>query len=220
LKNSNKIKKIYSLLTKAYQNLNPPSVTTISKENNSDPFKVLISCLISLRTKDEITKSVSNRLFQIADTPEKLLEIDDNTLEKVLYPAGFYRKKVKILKEVSKTLLEKYNGKVPDNIEELLTIKGIGRKTANLVVVEGFGKEGICVDTHVHRICNRIGIVNTKTPEHTEMKLREILPKYMWKKWNEILVSYGQNICTPISPKCSTCQISQLCDKIDVKRWR
>lgn len=220
MKNRNDIKEIYDLLLKAYENLKSPSVTKIAEKNGRDPFKVLVSCLISLRTKDEVTLEVSKKLFEVADTPNKLLNMEDEELKKILYPAGFYRKKVKVLKDVSKTLIEKCEGRVPDSLEELLKIKGVGRKTANLVLVEGFDKEGICVDTHVHRICNRLGVVKTKTPEQTEMELRKILPKHMWKKWNEILVSYGQHICKPISPLCSACILYDKCDKINVDRWR
>ncbi|KAA0257880.1 endonuclease III [Deferribacter autotrophicus] len=211
---------IYHTLEDVYKTLSEPSVTKISKESKKDPFKVLISCLISLRTKDEVTIAASKRLFSVADSPQKLSELEEDEIAKLIYPAGFYKKKAKTLKEISKTIVNKYGGHVPDTIEELLKLKGVGRKTANLVIVEGFNKDGICVDTHVHRICNRLGVVKTKTPEKTEMELRKILPKSYWKKWNEMLVSFGQKICTPISPKCSTCKLYKLCDRISVEKWR
>ncbi|MGA1846384.1 endonuclease III domain-containing protein [Deferribacter abyssi] len=220
MKTTDKVDKIYQTLKDIYKTLSEPSVTKISKETKNDPFKVLISCLISLRTKDDVTIAASKRLFSVADSPQKLYKLEEAKIASLIYPAGFYKKKAITIKEISKTIVNKYGGRVPNTLDELLKLKGVGRKTANLVLVEGFNKYGICVDTHVHRICNRLGLVKTNTPEKTEMELRKILPKSYWKKWNEMLVSFGQKICTPISPKCSTCKLYKLCDRISVEKWR
>ncbi|MCX5803170.1 MAG: endonuclease III [Proteobacteria bacterium] len=197
-----------------------PAVTKISKKEKGNPFLVLIGTLLSLRTKDELTDKVMERLMQKARTPEEILKLPVEELQKLIYPVGFYRNKSMVLKNVSKIIIENYNGRVPDTIDELLKIKGIGRKTANLVVTEGYNKLGICVDTHVHRISNRIGIVMTKTPYKTEDVLRKVLPKKYWIIYNMLLVSFGRNICKPVSPLCSKCPIPHLCKKIDVTKHR
>ena len=195
--------------------------TAISEiHKTKDPFRVLISCLLSLRTKDEVTLKASERLFSVAKTPQEFLNLPTKKIEELIYPVGFYRAKAKRIKEISKIIIERYNGKVPDNLEELLTLPGVGRKTANIVITQGFNKYGIAVDTHVHRVSNRLGLVKTKTPEETEVKLREIIPKKYWIELNDLFVSFGQNICTPISPRCSICPISKYCDKVGVKTHR
>ncbi|MCA1981239.1 MAG: endonuclease III [Calditerrivibrio sp.] len=211
---------IFSVLEREYNLLPTPSVTQIANLTKNDPFLVMISTVISLRTKDEITLKASKNLFKVADTPYKMSELIPEEIGKLIFPAGFYKKKGETIHNISKYIVDKYCGKVPDNIEELLKIKGVGRKTANLVMVEGFKSDAICVDTHVHRIMNRMGIVNTKNPNETEMELRKILPKRYWKRWNEILVSYGQHICRPISPFCSSCNLYRFCDKVGVNNWR
>ena len=148
------------------------------------------------------------------------MNLPTKKIEELIYPVGFYRVKAKRIKEISKIIIERYGGKVPDNLEELLTLPGVGRKTANIVITQGFNKYGIAVDTHVHRVSNRLGLVKTKTPEETEVKLREIIPKKYWIELNDLFVSFGQNICTPISPRCSICPISKYCDKVGVKTHR
>lgn len=197
-----------------------PVVTKISREENRNPFLVLVGTLLSLRTKDETTEKVMERLMKEARTPEEILNLSTEKLQKLIYPVGFYRNKSITLKDASRTILEVYGGKVPDSIEELLKIKGVGRKTANLVITEGYGKPGICVDTHVHRISNRTGAVSTKNPHETEERLREILPKRYWIIYNTLLVTFGKNICKPVSPHCGTCPASHLCQKIGVKKHR
>jgi len=196
-----------------------PIVTRVKKKDN-DPFKILIGTILSLRTKDKTTEEAANRLFSVVKTPYDLMNLDVETIEKLIYPVGFYKRKARQLKEIAKTIVEKYKGSVPNDLSELLTIKGVGRKTANLVITEAFDDYGICVDTHVHRISNRLGWVKTKTPEQTELELRKILPKKYWKKINPILVTFGQNICKPVSPLCSTCPINDICPKIGVKTSR
>ena len=190
----------------------------IAKKN--DPFAVLISCIISLRTRDEVTEPASARLFTLAKTPSELSKLSDSKIEKAIYPAAFFRNKSKSMKEMCKVLVEEYSGKVPDKLEELLKLKGVGRKTANLTLTLGHNKPGICVDIHVHRICNRLGYVKTKSPDETEMVLREILPKRYWKGFNDLLVSFGQNFCKSVSPFCTTCAIENHCPKIGVARSR
>jgi endonuclease-3 len=188
-----------------------PSVTSMALDKVS-AFEILISTLLSLRTKDETTYEVSMRLFKIANTPQAIIDMDNKKLQQIIFKTGFYRNKAETLKHVSKVLLQKYNGNVPDTIEELLTIKGIGRKTANLVVIKAFDKPGICVDTHVHRISNRLGLVNTKNADDTEFALRKTLPEKYWKEINDLLVKMGQNICRPVNPKCNLCNINEHCD--------
>jgi endonuclease-3 len=185
-----------------------------------DPYLVLIACLLSLRTKDETTGPAARRLFALADTPEKMLTLPLAQIERAIYPVGFYKTKAHTIHEISRVLIEKYGGQVPDEIDELLTLKGVGRKTANLVITQGFQKPGICVDTHVHRISNRWGYVQTKTPEETEMALRAKLPQQYWIEINDLLVALGQTICHPTSPKCSLCPITHFCAKVGVVRSR
>jgi len=197
-----------------------PVVTKISRQENRNPFLVLIGTLLSLRTKDEMTEKVMERLTKEARTPEDILNMPAERLQKLIYPVGFYRNKSITLKDVSRIIIEEYGGQVPDSIDELLKIKGIGRKTANLVITEGYGKPGICVDTHVHRISNRLGIVQTKNPHKTEACLRTALPKIYWIIYNTLLVTFGKNICNPLSPKCSMCPIGHLCRRIGVVKHR
>jgi len=203
--------KAFKILKKESKNWNAPVVAFMGR-NGNDPFKILISTILSLRTKDQITAQASDRLFKVADTPEKILKLSEKEIVKLIYPVGFYRNKAKIIKEISKILVGKFNSKVPDDLETLLSFKGVGRKTANLVLSEGFGKPAICVDVHVHRISNRIGLVKTKSPEETEFKLMEILPKKYWKYINFILVAFGQTICKPVKPKCKDCPIVKYCE--------
>ena len=215
---ANSIDKIIEILKIEYKRFKSPIVTQISKKG--DPFKVLISCLLSLRTKDKVTEEASLRLFKLADTPAAMTGLSLKNIEKVIYPVGFYTVKAKRIKEICKSILEDYNGSVPDEIDELLKLNGVGRKTANLVVTLGYDKLGICVDVHVHRISNRLGYVKTTSPEKTEIALRKNLPKKYWKIYNDLLVAYGQNLCLPISPKCSICKITNYCKRIGVKKFR
>lgn len=211
-----------STISKIRRAIRPFRMPTVTKEAKyvRDPFRVLISCIISLRTKDGVTDQASARLFAKADTPRKILKLRANEIAKLIYPAGFYRNKAKHILEISQALLERYKGLVPDEIDELLTLKGVGRKTANLVVTMAYHKPGICVDTHVHRISNRLGWVKTKTPEKTEFALREILPHRYWIDINDQLVIFGQNICQPVSPWCSKCPVERECPKVGVERRR
>jgi endonuclease III len=196
-----------------------PVVTLIAEASDS-PFKVLISCILSLRTQDSTTAHASHRLFALADSPEAMARLTAKKIERAIFPVGFYRTKAKTILEICRTLIENYSGKVPDEIDELLKLKGVGRKTANLVVTLGYNKPGICVDTHVHRISNRWGYVKTATPEKTEAALRAKLPKPYWIEYNDLLVSFGQQLCRPISPLCSQCPVAKYCDQVDVTTRR
>src|SRR6202158_3413207 len=198
---------------------NAPIVGFIAMQSR-DPFKTLISCILSLRTKDQTTLVASERLFARADAPAKMLRLSARTLERLIYPVGFYRTKARVIRGICRDLIDKFHGLVPDEIDLLMTLKGVGRKTANLVVTEAFAKPGICVDTHVHRISNRWGLVKTKTPDRTEIALREVLPRRHWLEYNGILVAFGQTICHPTSPWCSRCKIADLCPRIGVVRSR
>ena len=211
-------KELIERLTEFYKS-DVPVVTRIAARAR-DPFLVLIGCLLSLRTKDETTEKAMDRLMERARTPDELLTIPTDEVEKLIYPVGFYKTKARLIKEVSRTIIEKYNRKVPDSLDELLTIRGVGRKTANIVITEGFGAPGIAVDTHVHRISNRLGAVKTKTPHETEMRLREIMPQEYWKAYNPLLVTHGKRTCTPLSPWCSRCGVSNLCARVGVARSR
>jgi endonuclease III len=196
-----------------------PALTRMASRQR-DPFLVLIACLLSLRTKDEVTDQAMLRLLKRAKRPEEIAEIPVDELEKIIYPVGFYRNKARTLKAVSRTILEVYKGQVPDTIDELLKLKGVGRKTANIVVTEGFQQPGIAVDTHVHRISNRIGAVRTRTPNETEEVLRKILPLKHWITYNALLVTHGRRTCAPISPFCSRCPVYQHCGRIGLVKSR
>lgn len=209
------IDSVINILRDEYKNWRTPAVTIVAQCSGS-PFKVLISCIISLRTKDEVTALASARIFAHAETPEAMRQLSVEEISQLIYPAGFYHTKARQISELSRRLLDEYGGEVPDSIDELLKFKGVGRKTANLVVTLGFGKAGICVDTHVHRICNRLGYVETKTPEQTETALRYQLPSEYWIEINDLLVAFGQNHCHPVSPRCSSCKLSAICDRVAV----
>jgi endonuclease-3 len=189
-------------------------------ERRRNPFHVLIACLLSLRTKDETTGPAAARLFALADTPAGILRLTPRQIQRAIFPVGFYRTKSRVLRGICRDLLQRFGGTVPDTIDHLLTLKGVGRKTANLVVTQAYNKPGICVDIHVHRISNRWGYVRTATPEKTEMALRARLPRRYWIGYNDLLVSFGQNICLPVSPKCSLCPAADLCPRIGVTRSR
>ena len=180
-------------------------------ENIKNPFVVLVCCILSLRTNDKITIKAAKRMLELADDPYKMMGVNIETLARAIYPVGFYQNKAAQIIELSKQIAEKYEGKVPSSIEELVKFKGVGRKTANLVLAKGFNIPAICVDVHVHRITNRLGYVNTKTPDETEQVLRKILPKEYWIDFNTLLVTHGQNICKPIKPKCDICSVKKYC---------
>jgi endonuclease-3 len=187
---------------------------------NQDPWAVLASTIISLRTKDEVTLVSSRALLEKAPGPGELLALDEQTIARLIYPAGFYRTKAANLKKIAAILIHDYDGNIPADMEKLLALPGVGRKTANLVLTEAFNKEGLCVDVHVHRISNRNGWVTTSTPEETEMRLRDLLPKKYWKPINPLLVLYGQNLCRPVSPYCSRCVICGQCKRRGVEKSR
>ncbi len=200
------------LLKVGMQGLPDPSVTLVGKQWKS-PFLVLVSCLLSLRTRDETTLPACRRLFAKASTIEGILKLSASEIEKLIYPVGFYKTKARRLQEICRQLKDRFGGQVPDDLEDLLTLPGVGRKTANLVLTEGFAKQGICVDTHVHRISNRLGYIKTRTPYETEFALRKKLPLAHWIEYNAILVTWGQNICKPISPLCSRCIVNKICQR-------
>lgn len=185
-----------------------------------DPFLVLIGCLLSLRTKDRVTEEACDRLFTIADNPVSMGELSSHEIEQAIYPVGFFRTKAIQITMICQQICQSHQGQIPESIEELLTLKGVGRKTANLVLTLGHGKLGICVDTHVHRICNRLGYVKTKTPDNTESALRKKLPHKYWISLNKWLVTFGQNQCLPISPRCTTCLLNRYCLKVGVDKFR
>jgi endonuclease III len=183
----------------------------ISSKSSRDPFRILISCILSLRTKDEVSIPASERLFKLIKTPENLLKLPNKKIEQLIYPVGFYRRKAENIKQISQKLITEFGSKVPSTKTELLLIKGVGLKTANLVLSRAFNIPAICVDTHVHRISNRLGWVKTKSPDETEGKLSEILPKKYWHDINELLILHGRNTCKPRGPKCRECVINKYC---------
>ena len=217
--NSDDIHKVISILKKEVRRWKTPVVGVIAEESK-DPFCILISCLLSLRTQDKTTAQASQRLFPLAKTPEEMVKLPVRLIERAIYPVGFYRTKARRIKSLCRDLIQRFNGRVPDSLEELLSLKGVGRKTANLVITLGFDKPGICVDTHVHRICNRWGYIKTRWPDETEKVLREKLPLRYWNILNDLLVPYGQNLCRPISPFCSRCKVSLYCNRVGVGRSR
>lgn len=207
----NKAVKIIQLLKREYPKWKAPVIEFMA-QNGSDPFKILISTILSLRTKDEVTAKASERLFKVVKEPKDLLNLSEEEIESIIYPVGFYRNKAKVLKEVAKALIDRFGGKVPDNLEDLLSLKGVGRKTTNLVLSAGYGKPAICVDTHVHRISNRLGLIKTKTPEQSEFELMKIVPVEYWNDINKIFVAFGQTICKPVKPKCDICPVKDYCE--------
>jgi endonuclease-3 len=195
-------------------------VVTLMAQEKREPYRVLISTLLSLRTQDQTTAKASQRLFALADTPQAMLTLDRQTIERAIYPVGFYRNKAAQILDISQRILDEFGGCVPDDIDVLTTFHGVGRKTANLVLAEGYGIPAICVDTHVHRISNRWGYVQTKDPFATEMALRKKLPREYWIEYNPTLVALGQQLCKPTSPMCSACPVAQFCKRVGVQRSR
>lgn len=213
------IAQVIQILREAAPHWSAPVITEMVAFGR-DPYLVLIACLLSLRTKDTTTGPAARRLFELADTPSQMVTLQEKQIETIIYPVGFYRNKAKIVRNVSQDLLDRFQGQVPSTLDELLTLKGVGRKTANLVLTLGYRLPGICVDTHVHRISNRWGYVKTKNPDETEIALRKKLPHQFWIEFNDHLVALGQTICHPVSPKCSHCPVAAFCAKINVARNR
>ena len=195
-------------------------VVSLNAQDDHDPYRVLISTILSLRTQDQTTFKAAARLFKLADTPQAMLKLDVQTIEQTIYPVGFYRTKAPQILEISRRIVDEFGGRVPDDLDTLLTLHGVGRKTANLVLSEGYGIPAICVDTHVHRISNRWGYVKTREPQQTEMALRKKLPKRFWIEYNPLLVALGQHVCKPTSPICTQCPVAECCKRVGVTRSR
>jgi endonuclease-3 len=213
------IAEVIRRLKRTRRRWNPTALAVVFDESG-DPFRVLIACILSLRTQDTTTGPAAARLFALADSPAAMLRLPAPRIERAIYPVGFYRTKARAILGICRDLLARFDGRVPDDLDALLTLGGVGRKTANLVITVGYNKPGICVDTHVHRISNRLGYVKTRTPEDTEMALRAKLPRRFWIGYNDLLVSFGQNVCTPLSPRCSTCAVRPLCRRVGVTSSR
>jgi endonuclease-3 len=213
------ISRIIGTLKRELEKWGTPIVTHMAEEGRG-AFQILISTILSSRTKDDVTAAASERLFHLASTPETMLRLSEEKIRKAIYPVGFYKTKARNVIRACRNLVDLYQSRVPDSLDELLKLPGVGRKTANLVVSLGFDGEGLCVDTHVHRISNRLGYVKTRTPEETEMELRAKLPRKYWAVYNTIMVAHGQNICKPLSPFCSRCPVFKYCDRVGVARKR
>ena len=216
----NIIHNLVAILYDSTGGFEPPLINTIIDEFGHSPFLILIGCLLSLRARDSTTVHVCRTLFTLVKTPAELLALSRPELEKIIFKTGYYKNKAQVLHEVSESLITHHGSTVPATLEELLEIKGVGPKTANLVLGMAFDEPSICVDTHVHRISNRLGLIKTTTPEQTELALKKILPKPLWIHWNYLLVMWGQNICHPVSPKCSSCPIQNYCRRSGVKKSR
>ncbi|HHT10055.1 MAG TPA: endonuclease III [Atribacter sp.] len=212
--NNQNIAQAFAILQESKKQWQDSTLENLEK----NPFFILVGCILSLRTKDQITRQVSERLLKRIRSPQQLIAYSEDEIARLIYPVGFYRRKAKNLIDISKILIHKYQSQVPSTLEELLELPGVGRKTANLVLTVGFGKPGICVDTHVHRIVNRWGYIKTKTPEQTEMALRDILPQEFWIPINSLLVLFGQNICLPRRPHCENCPIEEYCDQVGIEK--
>jgi endonuclease-3 len=213
------IHQVIAILRESARAWQPALVDGMGKQQRT-PYQILIATILSLRTKDTLTAQIAPKLFGLANNPQAMLRHSPEEIAEVIYPVGFYRNKAKSILAISQKLIDDYGGNVPADLEALLKLPGVGRKTANLVLTAGFNKPGICVDTHVHRISNRWGYIQTKTPEQTEFALRDKLPQEYWIEYNGLLVSMGQNLCTPISPWCSRCPVSQFCERVGVERSR
>ena len=212
--------RVVARLRRAAPRWSTTALADVAATTGKDPFRILIGCLLSLRTRDETTAAASARLFALADTPAAMLRLTRRRLERTIYPVGFYRTKARVLHGVCRRLVAEHGGRVPPDLDALLALPGVGRKTANLVVTYAFGLPGICVDTHVHRITNRLGFVRTATPERTEWALRAKLPGRHWIELNDLLVAFGQNLCHPLSPRCSACPVATICHRVGVTRSR
>ena len=218
--NESRAIRIISMLRKSTQGMVVPASTSIIQKYGKDPYRILISCLLSLRTKDTVSLPASLRLFEQAKTPTQMLTLPLKHIEKLIYPCGFYRRKAALMHVVSQQLLDEFGGKVPSDEAQLLSLRGVGRKTAALVQGVAFGIPAICVDTHVHRVSNRLGLVNTQTTQETESALKKLLPEKYWLEITDLLIMHGQNVCVPISPFCSKCPVASLCPRKGVTRSR
>lgn len=215
-----RIVKIIEILEVATKNMTPTLIDQIIELYGKNSFLILIACLLSLRARDSVTIHVCKELFARAKTPQELLSLSIEELEKILHSINFYYKKSRLLHTISHEIIDRFNNQVPSTYQELISIKGIGPKTANLVLARAFDIPAICVDTHVHRISNRLGWIQTTTPEQTQKELEKIVPKHLWNKLNPLLVVWGQNICVPLSPKCSECALFSLCPRVGVTKHR
>ncbi len=218
--NTSTLQVVLSLLRREIRKWKVPVVGEIADRAADRPFETLVGTILSLRTKDAVTAQASNRLLTVAPTPRAIASLPVKQIARLIYPVGFYRTKAAHLKETCRILVDRYGGRVPRDLDRLLELPGVGRKTANLVVTVGYGDYGICVDTHVHRISNLWGYVRTRAPEQTEFELRRKLPRRYWKTYNDLLVTFGQNLCVPVSPWCSRCPVEQYCGKVGLKRSR
>ena len=207
---------VYRALKREFSKRHMPVIDLITVQTG-DPFKVLVSTILSARTKDETTAAASARLYRTVNTADDLRRLKPTEIDRLIYPVGFHRTKARHLALLPGRLEELFGGRIPDTVEELVQLPGVGRKTANLVVALGFNKPAICVDVHVHRICNRLGYVRTRTPLETEMRLRRILPEKYWTTINSLLVSFGQHTCRPVNPHCSSCPIARWCGRVNVR---
>ena len=212
---------VLTTLGRAIRGLDEPAVEKISTDTREDPFRVLVATMLSAQTRDEVTHAASLRLFRVARTPASIAALSASRIERLIYPVSFYRNKARHLRAACRQILDRFGGRVPDRMEDLLTLPGVGRKTANLVLILSHAsKDNICVDTHVHRISNRLGWVRTKTPDQTEQALYRAVPRRWWPSVNLYLVTWGQNVCRPIYPRCGVCVLARLCPKIGVTKVR
>jgi endonuclease-3 len=213
------ITRVLQLLGRSIRSMEEPAVEKIHKETREDPFRVLIATMLSAQTKDAVTAAASARLFRVARAPRRMGTLSTATIERLIYPVSFYRTKARHVKSTCRRILDDFGGHVPKAMELLLTLPGVGRKTANLVLILSHAsRDNICVDTHVHRIANRLGWVKTKTPDQTEQALYRVVPKRWWPSVNLYLVTWGQNVCKPVYPRCRACVVSRLCPRIGVVR--
>ena len=214
---ASRITEVLRRIGHAMRGMNELAVEKVSKESREDPFRVLVATMLSAQTKDAVTDAASRRLFRVARTPRTMARLSTGTIERLIYPVSFYRTKARHVRETCRQILKRYRGVVPDSMEELLTLPGVGRKTANLVLILSHAsKDNICVDTHVHRIANRLGWVRTRTPDDTEQALYRVVPRRLWPDVNLRLVTWGQNVCKPVYPRCPACAVSSLCPRIGV----
>jgi len=206
-------------LQRAIRGMDELAVEKVSEESREDPFQVLIATMLSAQTRDPVTAAASARLFHVARTPRTMAKLTTKRLEKLIYPVSFYRNKAVHVRETCRQIVERFGGRVPETMEELLTLPGVGRKTANLVLILAHAsRDNICVDTHVHRISNRLGWVKTRTPDQTEHALYRAVPRRWWPHVNLFLVTWGQNVCRPVYPRCRACVINGLCPRIGVTK--
>ena len=218
--NDRDIHEVISILEDETSGWKDTALALVAEQTRRDPFRILIGTVLSLRTKDETTAAACERLFDLADRPDTMRTLPEETVDSAIYPVGFHATKARNILEICRILVRDYSGAVPDDIDTLITLPGVGRKTANLVVTIGYGKPGICVDTHVHRISNRWGYIDTRSPDESEFALREKLPSEYWIGYNDLLVMYGQNLCKPVSPFCSRCRLSPFCERTGVEKHR